>query len=241
MNLSGNDFRRLYSLQDKFLQWWSGMEYPFYLTGGTALGRFYLNHRYSEDLDFFINKNSEYQRYIKELVKKINGSFETDTDISLFTEDFTRIFIKDGEIKLKIEFVNDIEYYAGKVAVYRYGFIDTPVNILSNKLTAITNREEPKDVYDILKIAENFSFRWPEIFYHSKQKALINELDVAERLTTFPVEWIEEVSWLDLKPDRQVTSRKIRQIADDFLFGRDNSVGSKKPPIEEAKPAPQAM
>ena len=27
----------------------------FYLTGGTALGRCYLNHRYSDDLDFFVN------------------------------------------------------------------------------------------------------------------------------------------------------------------------------------------
>ncbi|MCD4795127.1 MAG: nucleotidyl transferase AbiEii/AbiGii toxin family protein [Bacteroidales bacterium] len=33
---------------------------PFYLTGGTALVRFYLNHRYSEDLDFFVNKRKKY-------------------------------------------------------------------------------------------------------------------------------------------------------------------------------------
>lgn len=28
----------------------------FYLTGGTALSEFYLKHRYSEDLDFFSEK-----------------------------------------------------------------------------------------------------------------------------------------------------------------------------------------
>ena len=29
----------------------------FYFTGGTALSYFYLNHRYSEDMDFFSEKN----------------------------------------------------------------------------------------------------------------------------------------------------------------------------------------
>lgn len=29
----------------------------FYLTEGTALSEFYLHHRYSEDLDFFLKKN----------------------------------------------------------------------------------------------------------------------------------------------------------------------------------------
>ncbi|MFA5806633.1 MAG: nucleotidyl transferase AbiEii/AbiGii toxin family protein [Melioribacteraceae bacterium] len=42
---------RLYPLQDAVL----GLldQERFYLTGGTCLSRFYFNHRYSEDLDFF--------------------------------------------------------------------------------------------------------------------------------------------------------------------------------------------
>jgi predicted nucleotidyltransferase component of viral defense system len=53
MSLSKKDYNKLYLIQDKFLTWWKTLDLPFYLTGGTALGRFYLNHRYSEDLDFF--------------------------------------------------------------------------------------------------------------------------------------------------------------------------------------------
>ena len=52
---SGKDYRKLYRLQDKFLNWWTNLGLPFYLTGGTALGRYYLEHRSSEDLDFFVN------------------------------------------------------------------------------------------------------------------------------------------------------------------------------------------
>jgi predicted nucleotidyltransferase component of viral defense system len=33
----------------------------FYLTGGTALSRAYLNHRYSDDLDFFVNAVNDFE------------------------------------------------------------------------------------------------------------------------------------------------------------------------------------
>jgi len=224
----------LYSLQDKFLNWWAGLQYPFYLTGGTALGRFYLNHRYSEDLDFFVNNDSNYLFYIREIMKKVAGIFKVDMTNSLFTDDFSRFFITENEVRLKIELVNDNEYYAGSKARYRYGYIDTPLNILSNKLVAITGRDEPKDVYDICSISENYSFRWTEIFHHARQKAVINELDVEERLVTFPVEWIQEVTWLNNKPETEQFRKKIKQIADDFLLGRENSLGRGKIHIENS-------
>jgi predicted nucleotidyltransferase component of viral defense system len=55
MNLYKKDYKALYKMQNNFLDWWKVYDSPFYLTGGTALGRFYLNHRCSEDLDFFVN------------------------------------------------------------------------------------------------------------------------------------------------------------------------------------------
>ena len=51
---------------------------------------------------------------------------------------------------------------------------DTPVNILSNKLTAIVGRDEPKDIFDIIHLSLNYSFNWLDIFEHAKQKAVIN-------------------------------------------------------------------
>ena len=50
----------LYPLQDKFLKFFNDHnEDRFYLTGGTALSRFYCHHRYSEDLDFFSSAELE--------------------------------------------------------------------------------------------------------------------------------------------------------------------------------------
>ena len=46
---------KLYPLQDEVLALLSNE--LFYLTEGTCLSRFYFNHRFSEELDFFFDGN----------------------------------------------------------------------------------------------------------------------------------------------------------------------------------------
>ena len=50
----------LYPFQDRVLYALSLVDAGFYLTGGTALSRGYLNHRFSEDLDFFVNDSEHF-------------------------------------------------------------------------------------------------------------------------------------------------------------------------------------
>jgi predicted nucleotidyltransferase component of viral defense system len=215
---------------------WAKFDLPFYLTGGTALGRFYLNHRYSEDLDFFINSDPNYSQIIKQIKRIVEKEFYIEIQQSLFTEDFTRIYIVDNEVFLKVEFVNDVEYHSSKPLAYQFGYIDTVENILSNKLTAIVNRDEAKDVFDIVCIAMNFSFNWAEIFEHSKEKAVINELDVEHRINTFPVSWLENIHWIDTPIDLELIQSNLMVIANDFFLGKDNSLGKSKPHIGLALP-----
>jgi len=59
----------LYPAQDLILSLCSEYKY-LYLTGGTALARFYLNHRLSEDLDFFIQVLDEDTEEVIEQQKK---------------------------------------------------------------------------------------------------------------------------------------------------------------------------
>ncbi len=85
MSMSEKDYRRLYRTQDKVLQVLKPVLGSFYLTGGTALGRFYLNHRFSEDLDFFMNKSDTFHALIKniEIVLVKQFSLLKDQSISL--------------------------------------------------------------------------------------------------------------------------------------------------------------
>lgn len=236
MPSSRKDYGKLYQLQDKVLSWWSILGLPFYLTGGTALGRYYLGHRYSEDLDFFVNADPGYKDFIFVLNKEIRRSFDVNTEQSLFSDDFTRFFIKADEEFLKIEFVNEVSYRTGHPVRMRFGLLDTPVNILSNKLTALVSRDEPKDLFDIIHIALNYSFHWIDVFHDAKNKAVLNEIDIEERLSTFPVQLFQDVDWIHSPPDPDHLAAVLKKVADDFLLGRVNSLGFEKPAIEKATP-----
>ena len=50
----------LYPFQDEVLAVAERVETGFYLTGGTALGRVHLRHRYSEDLGLFVNDDDRF-------------------------------------------------------------------------------------------------------------------------------------------------------------------------------------
>ncbi|MCK5519523.1 MAG: nucleotidyl transferase AbiEii/AbiGii toxin family protein [Candidatus Marinimicrobia bacterium] len=238
MHLSKKNYLNLYKLQDEFLLWWKEQdENSFYLTGGTALGRYYLdNHRYSEDLDFFVNNCDNFKSNVNTIINNIKRKFKIDMSETLFYDDFSRIYICKDEVNLKIEFVNDIAYHSGVINNIYFGKIDSVKNIISNKLTALLGRDEAKDVFDIIAISEFYSFNWKQVFEQAKEKNVMNEIDVAERLTSFPVNWFNSVNWLNESLDLKLLQEKLNIISDDFFLGKDNSLGKDKISIDKAEP-----
>lgn len=59
----------LYPLQDKVLEIVGKLPVGFYLTGGTDLSLAYLNHRYSDDLDFFVNNVADFKSQVNIIIK----------------------------------------------------------------------------------------------------------------------------------------------------------------------------
>ncbi len=195
----------------------------FYLTGGTALGRFYLNHRLSDDLDFFVNQAADFKKQAERSVAAIRKS-GLQIEIGTASDSFLRIAVLRDEISMKIDFVNDVIYhYGGFEAADFFPKIDSWRNILSNKLCAIS-RSEPKDIADLLFIAKNFSFEWPEIIEEAKNKDLwVDPLDVSRIIQEFPINLFDTVKWM--KPvDRETLGNELKQMHDDIFYGQSNSL-----------------
>lgn len=55
---------------------------PFFLTGGTALSRFYYNHRYSDDLDFFVHNDDNYAHHVQTVLSLLTYSEKISIDLS---------------------------------------------------------------------------------------------------------------------------------------------------------------
>jgi predicted nucleotidyltransferase component of viral defense system len=233
--MSEKDYRRLYLTQDKVLFALKSVLSSFYLTGGTALGRFYLNHRFSEDLDFFLNNSDDFHSSVKNIERVLLNKFSVLQQQSIVYDDFVRYYIEDEDRVLKIEFINDIAYRCGIPKNYTFGLIDTPLNILTNKLSALIGRDEPKDVFDIYALSKHYAFNWLEVFEETKNKVIINEIDVEKRITSFPTSLFQVVDWHIQPIDIETVSKDIKKIANDFFLGTENSFGKNKPAIEVAE------
>lgn len=59
-NNSAFYFDVLYPYQDLVIKAINQADTGFYLTGGTAASRAYLRHRFSDDLDYFVNDDDHF-------------------------------------------------------------------------------------------------------------------------------------------------------------------------------------
>ena len=212
---------KLYPFQNHIMKIISQCETSFYLTGGTALSRFYLNHRYSDDLDFFENGEVQFKRHTEIIEKKLSEA-KIETGILNRSENFIRFKCKKDELEIKIDLVNDIPYRTGKTEVFpEYPEIDNWKNILTNKITAIS-RLEPKDIADILFICRRFTFKWEEILEEASKKVnYIDALEISTILTEFPSEYLEKIKWTE-KINIEKAAQDIRRIAKNILLKEDN-------------------
>jgi len=214
----------LYPIQDKVLRLLNSLPVDFYLTGGTALSRAYLNHRYSDDLDFFLNGSESFKDQAETVVKnmpQLNLKFE----ILQADEGFLRIIITDKSCSLKLDFVNDVPFRKGKpVSTLLYRLTDTPENMLSNKITALS-RFAAKDVVDLVYLSGQFSFNWTEIISDASQKDMwVNPVEASNVLDDFPLEKLDEINWTNDPPDRQWFKSRLDIIIRDILQGSQNSI-----------------
>jgi hypothetical protein len=214
----------VYPLQDKVLKIIGDLPVGFYLTGGTVLSRAYLNHRHSDDLDFFLNGALDFKQQVNTVIDVLSAS-GLQYDVSVADESYARIFIPESDCSLKLDFVNDIPYRYGTPSdTVLFIRTDNILNILLNKLTAL-GRYASKDVVDIVYICESVQFNWETIFNDASEKDLwANPVNAAEILEKFPVKKLEEIVWTGKIPSNEWFLSRISQIIPDILEGKDNSL-----------------
>jgi len=105
---AGFFFDRLYPLQDEILGVISGLDTGFYLRGGTAASRAYLGHRFSDDLDLFINDSPSFVLWADRVTAQLAGYRTWQTDVLLREPRFVRLEISRAGLALKVEMINDV-------------------------------------------------------------------------------------------------------------------------------------
>lgn len=140
----------------------------FYWTGGTALTFFYLQHRISEDIDFF----SESPFLYEELLPFINSIRK---NIHLKKVEEKRIFSRHefflhNKSKLRLEFVHYDFMPLKKRKKWNGIYIDSLDDMAANKTMALLDRHDPKDAIDIFYLIHKSHFSPGKLLSLAKKK-----------------------------------------------------------------------
>ncbi len=143
----------------------------FYLTGGTALAAFHLQHRFSEDLDFFTddpNAINLVRSSLEPLCKEMEAGLEFARTFNTFIEVF--ITSANGE-RVKLDFAYDTPYRLRPIELNKeFGVrVDSALDIASNKLSALFGRAAEKDFVDIFFINREM-MPFYELLPYARQK-----------------------------------------------------------------------
>lgn len=125
----------------------------FYLTGGTALAEFYLEHRFSEDLDFFSEREFDPQSVsvtLKKLQRNIgiqNVRYEQSFNRNLF-------FLEFHGDAVKTEFTYFPFSRIEQKKKIKDLFVDSLLDIAVNKVFTIYQKPRSRDFIDLYFILQ---------------------------------------------------------------------------------------
>jgi hypothetical protein len=148
---------KLTALQERILVALAGIAPPWTLSGGAALAGFHLQHRATRDLDLFWQG----ERRLDDLPNRVKAELERRgfAVAPLQTsESFARFDVREGSESVVVDLVADPVALAEPPRPTLLGGVniqvDTPHQILVNKLCALLSRSELRDLVDVRALVD---------------------------------------------------------------------------------------
>lgn len=183
----------------------------FYWTGGTALAELYLNHRLSEDLDFFSNDLFSEEILLSEInqlknklpiksIKYIENKNRQQFSIIFNTGKIIKLeFVYYPFDKIKDKKINDIWQIK----------VDGVKSIGENKVFALYETADPKHAYDLYWISKSNNLSLKKLFVGSVKKfgVEIDKIILLEKA----LEAIDKMNKIKpmIFPELQVSNQKL--------------------------------
>ena len=120
----------------------------FYLSGGTALAAYYLHHRFSDDLDFFVGEKPD-TVFLHSFVEKLRGVLGASAVRYEKVYDRNQYFFTIDDKECKVEFTLYPFPSLGRSLKKGGMRIDSLRDISANKVMAMLDRFDPKDFVDL--------------------------------------------------------------------------------------------
>jgi len=193
-------------LQDDFLKAFFKRENSFFLSGGAALVGFYFGHRETHDLDLFTLENDVEEGF--RLVHEVANDLKAIVEPIQTAPDFRRLLLRRDDEAIVVDLVREYVFQISKEKPVINGIrVDSPEEILANKLCALLSRSEIRDLVDVREL-ENAGF------------SLENALQAAEKkdsgLTPAQLAWV--LNQISLGEDAQLPGNISASELRDYLM-----------------------
>jgi hypothetical protein len=210
-------FNTLYPFQDRVITAMNQTDTGFYLTGGTAASRAYLQHRFSDDLDYFVNDDNRFGLWVERIIQALHKEWQCE--VLMKEERFARLNLIQENFSLKIEMVNDVPARVGDIQNHPIlGRLDSAENILANKVTALLDREEPKDLADIWGFCFQKNLSLQAAITDAQSKAAgVFPADLGRVLCSVEKEDWEAIRWIQAPPMETFIS-ELYQLGESLLL-----------------------
>ncbi|MBU1292068.1 nucleotidyl transferase AbiEii/AbiGii toxin family protein [Patescibacteria group bacterium] len=165
----------------------------FYLTGGTALAEYYLDHRLSEDLDFFSEKEFDIQAISVFFAKnkKVIGIKKVDIQQS-FNRNLIFLYLKNEVVKTEFTYF-PFPRIEKKIKRNKL-FVDSLEDIAVNKLFTLYQKPRSRDFIDLYLIIKKTDWKMADLIKKAKIKfdwhidylQLGSQFMLAEKVKDYP-------------------------------------------------------
>jgi len=159
---------RLSRLQEELLGAFFERAQGFFLTGGAALARFYLRHRETEDLDLFATPDIDMGSGVRAL-SEAAAALGASLRVLRESADFKRYAVSRGEELTLVDLVVDRAPQLADKQVFGRVRVDSPREIAANKVCALLDRVEPRDLFD-LRLLLDSGLNLPDVLADAQRK-----------------------------------------------------------------------
>jgi hypothetical protein len=143
---------RLTELQERVLVLLAGIEPAWTLSGGAALAGFHTRHRDTRDLDLFFQQRRRLDDSPEQVRRTLEGA-GLSVAVIQSADAFSRLDVRDGVTSVVVDLVADpvplAEPPRPETVASATILVDTPHQILVNKLCALLSRSELRDLIDV--------------------------------------------------------------------------------------------
>ncbi|MCP5106265.1 MAG: nucleotidyl transferase AbiEii/AbiGii toxin family protein [bacterium] len=147
--------KSLTPLKHDFLVSFFKQSRDFFLTGGSALGIFYFDHRRSYDLDLFTLKEIDWHFHERMFIA-VAEEIEAEYESIIKSPYFQRYQLKRDNDREVIDFVIEKVHQVDKEKkTFDSVTVDTLLEIGVNKICTLLGRTEMKDIIDLYFLVKN--------------------------------------------------------------------------------------